>query len=140
MLPWRVSINKPAWPSEVIFTLTFLPVSQRYELRAQRVYQKGRLGPPLSVPPSFSRASGVLLRAHGDALEKAQRDNANHQVAAPVADKRQRDTGNWHKPHCHPYVNENVKEENGADTDGDEDTEAVLETVATWSIRQIRTK
>src|ERR671916_374719 len=81
--------------------------------------------PSCSLLRIESQASGILLRAHRDALEEAQGDHANHQVAAPVADERERDTGDRHEPHRHPYVDEDVKEEDGGDAGGDEDAEAV---------------
>src|SRR5918994_3844234 len=81
--------------------------------------------PSCSLLRVESQASGTFLRVHGDALEEAQRDHANHQVAAPVADERQRDAGDRHEPHRHPYVHEDVEEEDGGDAGGDEDAEAI---------------
>jgi hypothetical protein len=78
-----------------------------------------------SGPFADCQASGVLLRAHSDTLEETQGDHADRQVTTPVADERQRDAGNRHKPHGHSNVHEDVEQEDGSDADGDQDSEAV---------------
>src|SRR4028118_216579 len=90
-------------------------------LQTRRFYQREGV----ALRPRGGALWGVFLGAHGDALEKSQGDHADHQVAAPVAYERQRDTGHRHQTHRHANVHEDVEEEDRGDADGDEDAEAV---------------
>src|SRR5215212_10519852 len=65
------------------------------------------------------------LGVYGDALQEAERDDADHQATPPVTDERQRYAGHRHYPHSHPDVDEHVEQEDGRHSDGDKHPEAV---------------